>query len=82
MPGATRKGLPKCEELIERFNKRRSIVDMLVCGKPAVAQWFWRVTSDIPKYVCLIHDKKINKEEMEDEPEVIMEEDPDEEPEV
>ena len=55
---------------------------MLVCGKPAVAQWFWRVTSDVPKYVCLIHDKKINKEEMEDEPEVIMEEDPDEEPEV
>ena len=67
MPGATRKGLPKCEELVERFNKRRSVVDMLVCGKPAVAKWFWRATSDVPKYVCLIHDEKINKEEMEDE---------------
>lgn len=67
MPGASRKGLPKCEEMVERYNSRRSVVDMTPCNKPAVAQWFWRDVSDEPKYVCLKHDNKINEEEMKDE---------------
>ena len=67
MSGATRKGLPKCEEMVERYNSRRSVVAMMRCNKPAVAQWFWRDVSDEPKYLCLIHDNKINEEEMRDE---------------
>ena len=67
MPGASRKGLPKCEELVERYNTRRSLIGMKKCGKPAVAAWYWREVSDEPKHVCAVHDEKINAEEMKDE---------------
>jgi hypothetical protein len=67
MPGASRKGLPKCEELVPKFSKKRSLIKVRECGKPAVAVWYWRSVSDEPKHVCSSHDEKINAEEMKDE---------------
>ncbi len=31
------------------------------CGKAAVAKYYYRAVSNIPKYVCEIHDKEILK---------------------
>ncbi len=67
MPGASRRGLPKCEEWVQRFNRKRTYVGAKQCGKPAVAAWYWRDVSDEPKYVCGIHDAKLNEEELKDE---------------
>jgi len=66
MAGATRKGLPRCEEMVIKYDNRKP-VGMGPCGKPAVAQYFYRAISNIPTYVCEWHDKELLKLELQDE---------------
>ena len=66
MSGATRKGLPRCEEMVIKYDNRKP-VGMGPCDKPAVAKYFYRAVSDIPKYVCEWHDKELMKHELQDD---------------
>jgi len=68
MAGATRQGLPRCEEMIVKYNKRIPI-GIEACGKPATARYFWRAVSDVPKYFCSHHDDEMLKIELKDEAE-------------
>ena len=66
MSGATRRGLPKCEETVIKYENRRP-VGMGPCNKPAVAKYYYRAVSNTPKYVCEIHDKEIIKMELQED---------------
>jgi len=74
MPGATRKGLPRCQEALTRRNIKLNKRVLQLCNKPAVAVWYQRAISDEPFYVCLKHDELLNKDEWLDELEIIKEE--------
>lgn len=66
MAGATRQGLPRCEEMVVKYEKRTP-VGVEVCGKPAIAKYFWRAVSDVPKHVCVHHDAEIMRAELKDD---------------
>ena len=66
MSGATRKGLPRCEDMVVKYRERTPI-GVEECGKPAVAMYFYRAVSDIPRYCCEYHDKEMEKHELQDD---------------
>jgi hypothetical protein len=66
MSGATRKGLPRCEEMVVKY-RERSPIGVEECGKPAVSMYFYRAVSDIPRYCCEYHDKEMEKHELRDD---------------
>lgn len=66
MSGATRKGLPRCEEMVVKYENRKP-VGMGPCDKPSVAKYYYRAVSDIPKYVCEMHDKDLIKLELQED---------------
>lgn len=68
MPGATRKGLPRCQEMVVKY-RERSPIGVEECNKPAVSMYFYRAVSDIPIYTCEYHDKELLKAELKDEDE-------------
>lgn len=74
MAGATRRSLPRCSQMVAKYDKHYNQKGEVECGKPAVAVWYWRAASDDPHYMCAAHEKQAMKEELEDELEREMEE--------
>ena len=67
MSGATRVSMPKCNEIVPKYDKHQNIKGEKPCGKPAVATWYYREISDDPHYMCAVHEKAATKDELFDE---------------
>jgi hypothetical protein len=67
MAGATRKSLPRCNQIVANYNKHQNACGERLCGKAAVTIWWYRAVSDDPHYMCAEHEDRATKEEIQDE---------------